>query len=93
MSDLREGICLDAFWLNREQCCWAANDTDFGAHAGCSQVCMGRKLVTLNRIFRSHFEFSFRNYSFCFVSPDAVCKVAKNYLSIGDKTLRKNIIA
>ncbi|ELU04325.1 hypothetical protein CAPTEDRAFT_175229 [Capitella teleta] len=27
MSDLKEGICVDAFWLNREQCCWAANDT------------------------------------------------------------------
>ncbi|XP_064636222.1 H(+)/Cl(-) exchange transporter 4-like isoform X2 [Lineus longissimus] len=31
MSDLKEGICLDAFWFNREQCCWSANDTLFNA--------------------------------------------------------------
>lgn len=37
MSDLKEGICVDAFWLNREQCCWAANDTLFDA-LSCSQV-------------------------------------------------------
>lgn len=39
MSDLKEGICIDAFWLNREQCCWAANDTTFDS-ASCSQVTM-----------------------------------------------------
>lgn len=37
MSDLKEGICLDAFWLNREQCCWLANDTTFDEAANCSQ--------------------------------------------------------
>jgi len=39
MTDLKEGICLDAFWFNREQCCWGANDTTFdedAADAGCS---------------------------------------------------------
>lgn len=36
MSDLKEGICINAFWLNREQCCWAANDTTFDS-ASCSQ--------------------------------------------------------
>lgn len=29
MKDLREGICPQAFWLNKEQCCWASNDTFF----------------------------------------------------------------
>lgn len=29
MSDLKEGVCFEAFWLNREHCCWAANDTSF----------------------------------------------------------------
>ena len=39
MSDLKEGICLDTFWFNREQCCWAANDTTFDEE-GCSLVNM-----------------------------------------------------
>ncbi|OQR66649.1 H(+)/Cl(-) exchange transporter 3-like [Tropilaelaps mercedesae] len=29
MKDLREGICPEAFWLNKEQCCWASNETSF----------------------------------------------------------------
>ena len=29
MKDLKEGICQDAFYLNREQCCWSSNDTVF----------------------------------------------------------------
>jgi len=37
MSDLKEGVCLDAFWLNREHCCWAANDTSFDSEH-CTQV-------------------------------------------------------
>jgi chloride channel 3/4/5 len=36
MSDLKEGVCLEAFWLNREHCCWAANDTTFDSES-CSQ--------------------------------------------------------
>ena len=37
MFDLKEGVCMDAFWLNREQCCWVANDTTFDQE-GCAQV-------------------------------------------------------
>ena len=37
MSDLKEGVCLEAFWLNREHCCWAANDTTFDSER-CTQV-------------------------------------------------------
>ncbi|KAJ8297781.1 hypothetical protein KUTeg_024312 [Tegillarca granosa] len=36
MSDIKEGICRDAFWLNREQCCWSANDSTFDEE-GCTQ--------------------------------------------------------
>ncbi|XP_063416517.1 H(+)/Cl(-) exchange transporter 4-like isoform X3 [Mytilus trossulus] len=36
MSDLKEGICKEAFWLNKEQCCWSANDTTYDDE-GCSQ--------------------------------------------------------
>ncbi|KAF5398567.1 hypothetical protein PHET_07675 [Paragonimus heterotremus] len=28
MSDLKEGVCVEAFWFNREQCCWSSNQTD-----------------------------------------------------------------
>lgn len=27
MKDLKEGICPQAFWLNKEQCCWSSNET------------------------------------------------------------------
>ncbi|XP_071951740.1 H(+)/Cl(-) exchange transporter 4-like isoform X2 [Antedon mediterranea] len=27
MSDLKDGVCRKAFWLNAEQCCWASNLT------------------------------------------------------------------
>lgn len=27
MRYLKEGVCLEAFWLNKEQCCWSSNDT------------------------------------------------------------------
>ncbi|XP_076468373.1 H(+)/Cl(-) exchange transporter 4-like isoform X2 [Babylonia areolata] len=37
MSDLKEGVCLDAFWFRREQCCWSANSTTFDAEGDCDQ--------------------------------------------------------
>ena len=35
MFDVKLGICVDAFWLNKEQCCWSSNDTDFDPLKGC----------------------------------------------------------
>ncbi|KAL3287204.1 hypothetical protein HHI36_001681 [Cryptolaemus montrouzieri] len=29
MTDLKFGICLQAFWLNQEQCCWSSDETAF----------------------------------------------------------------
>ncbi|KAL3104026.1 hypothetical protein niasHT_020719 [Heterodera trifolii] len=29
MSDLKDGICADRFWLDREHCCWSANDSAY----------------------------------------------------------------
>ncbi|CEF60820.1 Chloride channel-c [Strongyloides ratti] len=29
MNDLKEGICADRFWLDREHCCWSSNDSLF----------------------------------------------------------------
>lgn len=37
MTDLKFGICPQAFWLNREQCCWSSNETTFDS-GNCSQV-------------------------------------------------------
>lgn len=36
MTDLKFGICPQAFWFNREQCCWSSNLTTFD-HGNCSQ--------------------------------------------------------
>ena len=38
MSDLKEGVCLDAFWFSQEQCCWSANSTTFDVDGDCEQV-------------------------------------------------------
>ncbi|CAG0891812.1 unnamed protein product [Darwinula stevensoni] len=50
MVDLREGICPQAFWLDRQQCCWASNETFFdtisGAH--CSKWMPWSQLFTSN---------------------------------------------
>ena len=37
LSDVKEGVCKDAFWLNKEQCCWSANDTTL-EYDRCKQV-------------------------------------------------------
>ena len=36
LSDLKLGVCRDAFWLNQEECCWVQNNTGFGDE-GCKQ--------------------------------------------------------
>lgn len=35
MSDLKEGICADQFWFDKESCCWADNSSV--TEVGCSQ--------------------------------------------------------
>lgn len=37
MTDLKFGICPQAFWLNKEQCCWSYNVTTFDDDS-CTQV-------------------------------------------------------
>ncbi|CAG9840629.1 unnamed protein product [Diabrotica balteata] len=37
MTDLKFGICPQAFWLNQVQCCWSSNETSFEAE-NCSQI-------------------------------------------------------
>lgn len=37
MTDLKYGLCPEAFWLNKEQCCWSSNETSFDDTGNCSQ--------------------------------------------------------
>lgn len=53
MSDLKEGVCREAFWLPREQCCWSANDSSFDSE-NCSQVKAGRRLLILGSVVDMH---------------------------------------
>jgi len=39
LTDLKFGICPQAFWLNKEQCCWSSNETE-SVNGNCSQVCV-----------------------------------------------------
>ncbi|PAA72866.1 hypothetical protein BOX15_Mlig029836g1, partial [Macrostomum lignano] len=45
MSDLRDGICAEAFWFNKEQCCWSSNDTTFDDEQACRQWYTWAELV------------------------------------------------
>ncbi|EMP35491.1 H(+)/Cl(-) exchange transporter 4 [Chelonia mydas] len=35
MTDLKEGVCLSAFWYSHEQCCWTSNETTFDDRDKC----------------------------------------------------------
>ncbi|ETE69384.1 H(+)/Cl(-) exchange transporter 4, partial [Ophiophagus hannah] len=37
MTDLKEGVCLKAFWYSHEQCCWTSNETTFEDRDKCPQ--------------------------------------------------------
>nr|XP_028583543.1 H(+)/Cl(-) exchange transporter 4-like [Podarcis muralis] len=37
MTDLKEGVCLSAFWYSHEQCCWTFNETSFEDRDKCPQ--------------------------------------------------------
>ena len=37
MTDLKEGICLNALWYNHEQCCWGSSETTFEERDKCPQ--------------------------------------------------------
>lgn len=53
MTDLKLGICPQAFWLNREQCCWSMNETTFDV-GNCSQV---SSFVKFSQMIDIHFFF------------------------------------
>jgi len=45
MSDLKYGLCPQAFWLNEEQCCWSSNETSFYDKGNCSQWLTWSELI------------------------------------------------
>ena len=38
MTDLKYGICLEAFWLDREQCCWSSPNQTTPHNNNCTEV-------------------------------------------------------
>lgn len=59
MTDLKLGVCPQAFWLNREQCCWSSNEIQSFDSGNCSQVtnsflmftCLAQKYVSNHLLF------------------------------------------
>lgn len=41
MTNIKDGICVNAFWLNKAQCCWASEhiEYDFYNNPKCPEVC------------------------------------------------------
>ncbi|TRY66655.1 hypothetical protein DNTS_007992 [Danionella cerebrum] len=37
MTDLKEGVCMNGFWFNHEDCCWTYNNTSFSERDKCPQ--------------------------------------------------------
>ncbi|TRY88427.1 hypothetical protein DNTS_018863 [Danionella cerebrum] len=46
MTDLKEGVCLSAFWYSHEQCCWTSNETTFADRDRCPQWQTWAQLMT-----------------------------------------------
>lgn len=46
MTDLKEGVCLSAFWYSHEQCCWTSNETTFDDRDKCPQWQKWSELMT-----------------------------------------------
>uniref|UniRef100_A0A8C9VXF5 Chloride channel protein n=1 Tax=Scleropages formosus TaxID=113540 RepID=A0A8C9VXF5_SCLFO len=46
MTDLKEGVCLSAFWYSHEQCCWTSNETTFDNRDKCPQWQTWSELMT-----------------------------------------------
>ncbi|XP_015781787.1 H(+)/Cl(-) exchange transporter 3 isoform X2 [Tetranychus urticae] len=59
MKDLKDGICPEAFYLNREQCCWSSNDTVLENY-NCAQWKTWPQLLGIARA--SGFGYSFVSY-------------------------------
>ncbi|KAH9492668.1 H(+)/Cl(-) exchange transporter 3 [Bulinus truncatus] len=57
MSDLKEGVCLEAFWFNREQCCWSGpslNSTSMNDEEDCNQWLSWSHLISSSDETRSY---------------------------------------
>ncbi|KAJ6653515.1 hypothetical protein lerEdw1_009095 [Lerista edwardsae] len=46
MTDLKEGLCLEGFWFNREHCCWTSPNTTFEDRDKCPEWRTWAQLLT-----------------------------------------------
>lgn len=60
MTDLKEGVCLSAFWFSHEQCCWTSNETTFDDRDKCPQWQTWAELMTGHAEVRPRGEWNAR---------------------------------
>ncbi|KAG8194809.1 hypothetical protein JTE90_017250 [Oedothorax gibbosus] len=68
LSDLKHGVCPEAFWLNKEQCCWSSNET-FYEGDDCIQWASWYSLFGLEYFYAGDYALSYAFYvswSLCF---------------------------
>lgn len=64
MTDLREGVCMNQFWFNKEACCWD-NSAKFGTD-NCQQWRTWADLFSISTDSKT--SFYIMNYSFYILS-------------------------
>ena len=42
ITNIKDGICVNAFWLNKPQCCWASKNVTYDSYNNpkCPEVCL-----------------------------------------------------
>lgn len=63
MTDLKEGVCLSAFWYSHEQCCWTSNETTFDDRDKCTQWQKWAELMTGHSEVRTPFHHNKSTFS------------------------------
>ncbi|KAI4471737.1 chloride channel protein [Holotrichia oblita] len=64
MTDLKFGICPQAFWLNKEQCCWSSEETTFDT-GNCSQWRTWSEVLGQSRTGAGAYVISYLFYIMC----------------------------
>ncbi|GJQ76874.1 hypothetical protein Trydic_g15080 [Trypoxylus dichotomus] len=64
MTDLKFGICPQAFWLNKEQCCWSSEETTFDT-GNCSQWLTWSEVLGQSRTGAGAYVISYLFYIMC----------------------------
>ncbi|XP_035223469.1 H(+)/Cl(-) exchange transporter 5-like isoform X2 [Stegodyphus dumicola] len=61
MKDLKDGVCPQAFWLNKEQCCWSSNETFYEGDA-CDQWSSWNDILHLGKSSVDEYLLSYAFY-------------------------------